>query len=137
MTDDAPELRASDADRERVAEVLRDALAEGRLDMEEFEERLEVTYKARTYGELVPVTRDLPAAGAGSAPAVSMRKQPEVSGSWAGRIVGGEGSSRSAIAVMSSTTVRTGYRRSRALRGWSCRASPSGAGSPWSANGRG
>src|SRR3954451_15658076 len=92
-----PELRAADADRERVAEVLRDALAEGRLDMEEFEERLEVTYKARTYGELVPVTRDLPAAGAGSAPAVSMRKQPEVSGSWAGRIVGGEGSSRSAI----------------------------------------
>ena len=31
-----PELRASDADRERVAEKLRDALAEGRLDMEEF-----------------------------------------------------------------------------------------------------
>lgn len=45
-----PDLRASDADRERVAEVLRDALAEGRLDMAEFEERLELTYKARTYG---------------------------------------------------------------------------------------
>lgn len=43
MTDDAPELRASDADRERVAEVLRDALAEGRLDMTEFEERLDAT----------------------------------------------------------------------------------------------
>ena len=54
MTDDAPELRASDADRERVAEVLRDALAEGRLDMSEFEDRLDATYKARTYGELAP-----------------------------------------------------------------------------------
>ena len=52
-------LRASDADRERVAEVLRDALAEGRLDMAEFEERLEATYSARTYGDLEPITRDL------------------------------------------------------------------------------
>ncbi|GCB48976.1 DUF1707 domain-containing protein [Streptomyces sp. NL15-2K] len=100
MTEDAPELRASDADRERVAEVLRDALAEGRLDMEEFEERLDATYKARTYGELTPITRDLPAAGA-PVPTVSTTKQPAQSGSWAGRIVGGEGSSTWAVAVMS------------------------------------
>ncbi len=100
MTDDAPELRASDADRERVAEVLRDALAEGRLDMEEFEERLEATYKARTYGELAPITRDLPV-GAVTPPSVSLVKEPEGSGSWAGRIVGGEGSSTGAVAVMS------------------------------------
>ncbi|GAA3147737.1 hypothetical protein GCM10017687_76150 [Streptomyces echinatus] len=65
MSDDAAlDLRASDADRDRVAEILRDALAEGRLDMEEFEERLESAYRARTYGELAPLTRDLPAAGA-------------------------------------------------------------------------
>jgi hypothetical protein len=103
MTDDAavPELRASDADRERVAEVLRDALAEGRLDMEEFEERLEATYKARTYGELAPITRDLPAAGVTPPPVVSLVKEPVQSGSWAGRIVGGEGSSAWAVAVMS------------------------------------
>src|SRR5690606_40199076 len=44
MTDDAvPDLRASDADRERVADILREALAEGRLDMEEFGERLDAT----------------------------------------------------------------------------------------------
>ncbi|SEF03185.1 DUF1707 domain-containing protein [Streptomyces sp. Ag109_O5-10] len=96
MTDDAPELRASDADRERVAEILRDALAEGRLDMEEFEERLEATYRARTYGELTPITRDLPAA-----PAVSLTKPASPSGSWASRIVGGEGTSSWAVAVMS------------------------------------
>ncbi|GGN53577.1 hypothetical protein GCM10011579_011880 [Streptomyces albiflavescens] len=100
MTDDElPELRASDADRERVAEQLRDALAEGRLDMEEFEERLEATYKARTYGELTPITRDLP--GAAAAAPVSMVKQPVESGSWAGRIVGGEGSSSWGVAILS------------------------------------
>ncbi|MFI8945014.1 DUF1707 domain-containing protein [Streptomyces sp. NPDC053750] len=101
MTDETPELRASDADRERVAEVLRDALAEGRLDMTEFEERLDATYSARTYGELEPITRDLPAGSAGVAPKVSMTKDPAHAGSWAGRITGGEGSSSWAVAVMS------------------------------------
>lgn len=92
-----PELRASDADRERVAEILRDALAEGRLDMEEFEERLEATYKARTYGELTPITRDLPTA---PGPAVNLLKEPVADGSWASRITGGEGSSTWGVAVM-------------------------------------
>ncbi|MGW3169685.1 DUF1707 SHOCT-like domain-containing protein [Streptomyces sp. NPDC001153] len=102
MTDDAsPDLRASDSDRERVAEVLRDALAEGRLDMAEFEERLEATYKARTYGELTPLTRDLPASGIPAPAPVSFTKEPVQDGSWAGRIVGGEGSSAGAVAIMS------------------------------------
>ncbi|WP_077801207.1 DUF1707 domain-containing protein [Streptomyces sp. JHA26] len=103
MTDDAPELRASDADRERVAEVLQDALAEGRLDMGEFEERLDAVYRARTYGELAPITRDLPA-GEGvvtPVPRVPMTKEPAGGGGWAGRITGGEGSSTWAVAVMS------------------------------------
>ncbi|MFI6334824.1 DUF1707 domain-containing protein [Streptomyces sp. NPDC050535] len=100
MTEDLPELRASDADREQVAEVLRDALAEGRLDMEEFEERLEATYNARTYGELTPITRDLPAPGV--TPPVNMVKGPAGAGtgSWAGRIVGGEGSSTWGVAIL-------------------------------------
>jgi hypothetical protein len=103
MTDDAlPDLRASDADRERVAEVLRDALAEGRLDMAEFEERLEATYQARTYGELAPITRDLPVPGvAPPPPALSLGKEPQGGGGWAGRIVGGEGTSTWAVAVLS------------------------------------
>ncbi|MFE0454884.1 DUF1707 domain-containing protein [Streptomyces sp. NPDC058914] len=103
MTDDAlPDLRASDADRERVAEVLRDALAEGRLDMAEFEERLDATYRARTYGELAPITRDLPVAGVTPPlPAVSLGKEPQAAGNWSGRIVGGEGTSTWAVAVMS------------------------------------
>ncbi|TXS40619.1 DUF1707 and DUF2154 domain-containing protein [Streptomyces sp. uw30] len=96
-----PELRASDADRERVAEVLRDALAEGRLDMEEFEERLDATYKARTYGDLAPITRDLPD-GVVAVPKVDMvKKSGALLGSWGERIVGGEGSSTWGVAVMS------------------------------------
>ncbi|GAA1414095.1 DUF1707 domain-containing protein [Streptomyces thermospinosisporus] len=103
MTDDAvPDLRASDADRERVADILREALAEGRLDMEEFGERLDATYKARTYGELEPITRDLPNAGA-AAPVVSLNKEPAPSGTWADRIVhrGDDGGAQWAVAVMS------------------------------------
>ena len=53
-------LRASDAEREHVAERLRRATAEGRLAAEELEERLEVALSARTYRELDSVTRDLP-----------------------------------------------------------------------------
>ena len=113
MTDDLPDLpaaadlRASDADRERVAERLRDAVAEGRLDMEEFEERLEATYTARTYGELAPITRDLPGAGTVAPPPpvpaapVSLVKRPEGELSWPDRIVGGEPTSTWSVAVMS------------------------------------
>ncbi|MFH8500118.1 DUF1707 SHOCT-like domain-containing protein [Streptomyces coeruleorubidus] len=101
MTDDSvPDLRASDADRERVAEILRDALAEGRLDMAEFEERLDATYQARTYGELAPITRDLPAPGL-TAPSVSLTKEPAAGPDLSRRIVGGEGTSTWAVAVMS------------------------------------
>lgn len=57
---DALRMRASDADRERVAGLLRDAFAEGRLSPVEHEERLADVYRAATYGDLVPVLADLP-----------------------------------------------------------------------------
>ncbi|MFJ7997304.1 DUF1707 domain-containing protein [Streptomyces sp. NPDC096310] len=63
MTSERPETRASDAEREQVAERLREAMAEGRLTLEEFDERLGVAYQARTHGELVPLVRDLPEPG--------------------------------------------------------------------------
>jgi Domain of unknown function (DUF1707) len=53
-------LRASDADRERVAEVLREAAGLGRITVDELDERLDRVYAAKTYAELEPVTRDLP-----------------------------------------------------------------------------
>jgi uncharacterized protein DUF1707 len=55
-----PDLRASDADRERVAHLLRDGAGDGRLDMDELSERLDNVYAARTFGELHAQTRDLP-----------------------------------------------------------------------------
>jgi hypothetical protein len=54
-------MRISDEDRHQVAEVLRQAAGEGRIDLDELEERLEAAYAAKTYGELVPLTVDLPA----------------------------------------------------------------------------
>ncbi|MEV3989360.1 DUF1707 domain-containing protein [Streptomyces sp. NPDC049837] len=57
-----PAIRASDADRDRIADILRDALAEGRIDAEEHGERVEAAYRAKTLGELEPLVRDLPAA---------------------------------------------------------------------------
>ncbi|TMR97258.1 DUF1707 SHOCT-like domain-containing protein [Nonomuraea basaltis] len=68
MTDD-PDLRASDADRDRVAAVLGEALATGRLTSVEHADRLEIAYTAKTVGELVPVTRDLPEVSASGLPA--------------------------------------------------------------------
>jgi hypothetical protein len=62
-------LRASDQDRERVAEVLREAAGEGRLSLEELDERLDAVYAAKTYAELEPITHDLPRPGAASVPA--------------------------------------------------------------------
>jgi hypothetical protein len=54
-------LRASDADREAVAERLRHAAVEGRLDPDELEERLHTALRARTYGDLRRLLVDLPA----------------------------------------------------------------------------
>jgi uncharacterized protein DUF1707 len=58
-----PHLRASDADRARVAEVLGTHMSAGRLTVAEYDERLARTYASRTYGELAELTTDLPAAG--------------------------------------------------------------------------
>jgi hypothetical protein len=54
------QLRASHADRERVATVLNQALAEGRLSLDELQERLDTVYAAKTLAELEPVNKDLP-----------------------------------------------------------------------------
>jgi hypothetical protein len=89
LPDQTPALRASDADRERVAEILRVAASEGRLDLDELDERLGTVYAARTYAELEPVIRDLP----GSARAV-----PSMA---AGDRIGGVATSTNGVAIMS------------------------------------
>ncbi|NDL57587.1 DUF1707 SHOCT-like domain-containing protein [Phytoactinopolyspora mesophila] len=57
-----PDMRASDSDRERVSEILRDAHGDGRLGQEELLERLDAVYEARTYHDLDQVIEDLPLA---------------------------------------------------------------------------
>ena len=70
------ELRISDADRDRVADRLRLAAAEGRLSSDELEERLEAAFTARTDAELAPLTADLPVPAAGVAPRGLARRLP-------------------------------------------------------------
>ena len=55
-----PSIRASDADRERVVELLRQHSAEGRITSEEFDERMSAAYAAKTMGALSELTSDLP-----------------------------------------------------------------------------
>jgi hypothetical protein len=69
-----PDLRASDADRDRVAEVLRHAAGEGRLTVDELDERIDRAFAARTHGELAELTADLPqATHAAATPALPVR----------------------------------------------------------------
>ncbi|QMU77741.1 DUF1707 domain-containing protein [Streptacidiphilus sp. PB12-B1b] len=69
------ELRVSHEDRDQVAEALRVAAGDGRLTMEELDERLEAALTARTYADLAPLLADLPGAGAG-VPAPSRSAAP-------------------------------------------------------------
>jgi hypothetical protein len=81
-TPDPSQLRISDQDRHQVAEVLREAAGEGRIDFEELDQRLDATYAARTYADLVPITLDLPAAPTTGLPArpAAATPSPVVSG---------------------------------------------------------
>lgn len=91
-------LRASDADRERVANILREAAGDGRLTMDELDQRLDAVYAAKTYAELEPVTRDLPGAGAGYVPAPSPAAVRDPAR------YGGEPTSHFAVAIMGGFT---------------------------------
>ena len=61
MSSHDPELRAGDVDREATVTALREHFAAGRLTPEEFDERVDAAYAARTFGQLAALTRDLPA----------------------------------------------------------------------------
>ena len=56
-----PKIRASDADRERAVALLREHHAAGRLTVEEFNERMDKAYAAKTLGEIDELMADLPA----------------------------------------------------------------------------
>jgi hypothetical protein len=87
-------MRASDADRERVANVLREAAGDGRLTMDELDERLDAVYAAKTYAELEPITHDLPDSGATYTPA------PAPAATHDPARFGAEATSHGAVAIM-------------------------------------
>jgi hypothetical protein len=91
---DPQHLRASDADREATAEKLRQAAGDGRLTMDELDERLDAVYAAKTYAELEPITHDLPDGGPGYVPAASASPPGDV------RQYGGDPSSHTAVAIL-------------------------------------
>jgi hypothetical protein len=61
-------LRASDADREQVIEVLKDAFVQGRLTRHELDSRAAQAFASRTYAELAAITADIPAGPAVAPP---------------------------------------------------------------------
>ncbi|WP_405489364.1 DUF1707 domain-containing protein [Streptomyces sp. NBC_00096] len=101
----AAELRASDADRDRIAQILSDALAEGRLTSEEHSGRLDSLYSLKTVGELDVLVRDLPAPGGGA------RQQPAyAAGTPGGPVSGPDGPVETLVAVCSSSSRKGRWR---------------------------
>lgn len=91
-----PALRASDADRERVARVLHTAMGEGRITIEELDERLGQVYAAKTMDDLAPITADLP-------DPITTDLTPTPESGPAHPLIGGDPGSRTSIAIMSGT----------------------------------
>jgi hypothetical protein len=96
-------MRVSNDDRERVARVLHDAMAEGRLTVNELEERLDKVYQAKTFGDLEPMLRDLPVGNQARTLAVPTQAVTPVTSNR----IGGRGTSSNAVAIMSGS-VRKG-----------------------------
>ena len=96
--DDPGRVRASDADRERVARVLHQAMVDGRITAAELDERLGVVYAGRTLAELVPVTQDLPGHQGVIGPAAQSFGLPAVVG----------GPDKGAVIAVLSGSVRKG-----------------------------
>lgn len=110
----AAELRASDADRDRVADLLRDALAEGRLTADEHAERVEGVLNAKTVGELEVFIRDLPVAHQDRpAPAYAAAPNRPVDG-----VIPAEAEEH-VVAVFSAATRRGRWRAGRRVHAFS------------------
>lgn len=82
----SPELRASDADRDRAAALFRDNLVAGRLTLDELSERLDGAHEARTLAQLDQLTADLPAETPGATESSRSRRTPN---RWSVAVMGG------------------------------------------------
>src|SRR5689334_7374213 len=86
-------MRVSDSDREQAADVLREAAGQGRISLDELDERLESAYAAKTYADLAALTHDLPHSG-------RMPVPPAQTAAQVSRI-GGTPGAKFSVAIMS------------------------------------
>ena len=84
-----PDLRASDADRERAADTLRRAGGAGQLDVDELGERLEAVYAARTRAELERLVEDIAPVSRRAGGGVSVRPGGDEGTRWVVSVMGG------------------------------------------------
>jgi hypothetical protein len=109
VTDDSlPELRASDADREHHAEILRRAAGEGRLTFDELDERLNTVYESRTHRELERLVADVVVPG--------NRPHPTTTAGGRMPVRKGEGGSSWLVAIMSGRERKGRWRVAQNLK---------------------
>jgi len=82
------EMRAADADRQTAADALRTALDEGRLDLHEYDDRLQQAYAAKTYGDLDRLLSDLPGSVPVRRPQAPAARTQHATGEWLMRVWG-------------------------------------------------
>nr|WP_296073534.1 DUF1707 domain-containing protein [uncultured Actinoplanes sp.] len=82
------DMRAGDADRQLVADRLRAALEEGRLDLHEYDERVQRAYAAKTYGDLDGLLTDLPGSLAVQPPVEPMVRVAHPTREWLATVWG-------------------------------------------------
>ena len=77
----APTMRASDRDRQEIVDLLRGAVEDGRLKLDEYMDRMERAYQAVTFADLAPLCADLPARVSGAARSLpAARSRPTLAG---------------------------------------------------------
>jgi hypothetical protein len=132
-----PSLRIGDRERDATAAELQEHFAHGRLTLEEFNERLDAVFEARTQSDLTRITADLPHVRSGGTPLPSSRsgRTPRPSG---GLPASGWHDPHGALATQAgSPSVRTGWSGSPwAASPWTGSADPTWTGADWSGRGR-
>jgi hypothetical protein len=74
---DVEQMRAADADRQKVADQLKFALDEGRLSLQEYDDRVRLAYASKTYKELLLLVTDLPRPGLNASEVAARRRAEE------------------------------------------------------------
>ncbi|GAB3556950.1 DUF1707 SHOCT-like domain-containing protein [Spelaeicoccus albus] len=110
----AASLRASDRDRDAVAQELADAFADGRLDREEYDERSDAVLRAKTLGDFPPILADLSPADGTPVPAkpshdFQSQAERDYKRSFRQRLSGAIGSSAITTGIWGASSMASGH----------------------------